>query len=134
MADHNHAFVRTEMLSEQPAPAAETGAIKWIRENLFSSWLNGILTVASLAFIYVVLSAILPWMVNGIWDAGSLSECREIRDARGGSSRAWPRCRLLGGVGGSLAPASVWVLPVRALLAPDPGADPVPRGHRAGAL
>ena len=85
-ASHNSAFVRTEMLSEQPAPAAETGAIKWVRENLFSSWLNGILTVLSIFFIYIVLSAILPWMVNGIWDASSLSECRDIRDARGGSS------------------------------------------------
>ena len=68
-ASHNSAFVRSEMLSEQPAPAAETGVIKWVRENLFSSWLNGILTVLSIFFIYIVLSAILPWMVNGIWDA-----------------------------------------------------------------
>jgi len=84
-ASHNSAFVRTEMLGEQPAPANQTGVIKWVRENLFSSWLNGILTVLSIFFIYYVLQAILPWMVNGIWDAGSLTECREIRDARGGS-------------------------------------------------
>lgn len=80
------AYVRTEMLPEQTPPITAAGPVKWIRENLFSSPLNAILTIVSVFVIYYVLSGILPWMVNGIWDAGSLSECREIRDARGGSS------------------------------------------------
>ena len=75
------AFVRGAMLPEQEPPATEKGIIKWLRENLFSSWLNAILTVISLYVVYWVLSHILGWMVFGIWDAGSLSECREIRDA-----------------------------------------------------
>jgi general L-amino acid transport system permease protein len=78
------AFVRDTMLPEQAPPVTEAGAIKWLRENLFSSWLNAILTVVSLYVVYWVLSHILGWMVYGIWDAGSLSECREIRDARYG--------------------------------------------------
>ena len=81
----NSSFVRTEMLPEQSPPAAQTGLIKWVRENLFSSVLNSVLTVLSVIAIYYVLASILPWMINGIWDAGSLNECREIRDARGGS-------------------------------------------------
>lgn len=75
------AYVRETMLPEQEPPLTEVGAIKWIRENLLSGWLNILLTVASLAFIYWSLSHILPWMLRGIWDAGSLTECREIRDA-----------------------------------------------------
>ncbi|MBF9035789.1 ABC transporter permease subunit [Rhodobacterales bacterium HKCCE2091] len=77
---HSAAYVRREMLPQEAPPALETGAVKWLRENLFSSWLNGILTVVSLAFIWLVLSSILPWVVQGIWNAESLSECREIRD------------------------------------------------------
>ena len=33
----NQSFVRTEMLAEQAPPVLETGIIKWLRENLFSS-------------------------------------------------------------------------------------------------
>ncbi len=80
------AYVRTEMLPEQAPPITAAGPVKWMRENLFSSPLNAILTVLSIIVIYYVLQGILPWMVNGIWNADSLSECREIRDARGGSS------------------------------------------------
>jgi general L-amino acid transport system permease protein len=81
----NTSFVRTEMLAEQAPPVTAAGPVKWMRENLFSSIPNAVMTVVSIYFIYVVLAAIMPWMVNGIWDAGSLAECREIRDARGGS-------------------------------------------------
>jgi general L-amino acid transport system permease protein len=76
-------FVRGQMLPPAPPPAGQSGAIRWVRENLLSTWFNAILTVLSLFVIWWVLSAILPWTLNGIWNAGSLAECREIRDARG---------------------------------------------------
>ncbi len=74
-------FVRSEMLPEKAPPVTEVGLIKWARENLFSSVLNTVLTLVSIYVIYWVLSHTLPWIINGIWDAGSLSECREIRNA-----------------------------------------------------
>jgi general L-amino acid transport system permease protein len=78
-------FVRDTMLPEQEPPVAERGVVKWLHENLFSSWLNGILTVIALYIVYWVLSHILGWVVYGIWDADSLSQCREIRDERYGA-------------------------------------------------
>ena len=89
---HTVSFVRREMLPEQDPPLTESGAIKWLRENLFSSWMNAILTIVSLYVVYWVLAHILPWMLGGIWDAGSLRECREIRDAlygEGASVACW---------------------------------------------
>ncbi len=74
------AFVRKEMLGAKEPPLTETGIVKWARENLFSGWLNSILTVLSILFVYWVLAHILPWMLGGIWDASSLTECRAIRD------------------------------------------------------
>ena len=71
-------FVRMEMLAEQEPPLGEKGAIKWLRENLFSSWLNGILTVLSILAIWYILSGILPWLVSPTWGASSLSNCREL--------------------------------------------------------
>ncbi|NKX45378.1 amino acid ABC transporter permease [Roseicyclus persicicus] len=85
---HSVAFARDTMLPPAPPPPGETGAIRWIRENLFSSWSNGLLTIVSIYLIWSILSAILPWTLQGIWDAGSLGECRAIRDERGLSTAA----------------------------------------------
>jgi general L-amino acid transport system permease protein len=74
-------YVRTQMLEAQDPPITEKGVVKWMRENLFSSWLNGILTVLALFVIYWVLAHTMPWALGGIWTADSLSECREIRDS-----------------------------------------------------
>lgn len=71
-------FVRTEMLPEQTPPATEVGLIGWLRENLFSGWLHTGLTIVALAFIYMILSIIIPWIVSPTWNAGSLDECRGI--------------------------------------------------------
>ncbi len=79
-------FVRTEMLPEQAPPASEVGVLGWIKHNLFSSWLNAILTIVSLVFIYYVLSNILSWTFESVWNANSLSECREIMMATWGDT------------------------------------------------
>ena len=77
----NPSYVREEMLAQAEPPLGQKGAIKWLRDNLFSSVLNSILTIVSIWFVYYILSHIAPWFLNSIWDAGSLTECREIRDA-----------------------------------------------------
>ncbi|WP_412505378.1 amino acid ABC transporter permease [Roseovarius sp. SYSU LYC5161] len=76
--EHSVAFVRDTMLPEQTPPAAETGVVKWMRENLFSSVFNGLLTLAAIYCVYALVSWILPWILNGIWDAPSIRACREI--------------------------------------------------------
>ena len=82
------AFVRRDMLDAAPPPPGQTGALRWVRENLLSSWFNAILTIVSLYLIWYVLSGVLPWVWNGVWNASSLNECRAIRDARGLESAA----------------------------------------------
>ena len=77
-------FVRREMLAPSSPPITEAGAVKWLRENLFSSPLNVVLTVLGVgAFVYLV-THIAPWMLRGVWNAGSLTECRQILEARYG--------------------------------------------------
>jgi general L-amino acid transport system permease protein len=84
MAERNPAFVRTAILPPQEPPLTEKGAIKWLRENLFSGWFNTILTLVGLWAIYSLISASLPWWLNGVWNASSLGECREIVAAAAG--------------------------------------------------
>jgi general L-amino acid transport system permease protein len=78
MSDQTIAFVRHETLPPSPPPASETGIVKWMRENLFSSVTNSILTLAALYAIYSILSGSMPWILGGIWQAPSLQACREI--------------------------------------------------------
>ena len=77
-------FTRNEMLPALPPPVTERGAIKWMRENLFSTPLNIALTVLGVLVIYWLISAALPWWLNSVWNAGSLGECRQIVEANAG--------------------------------------------------
>ncbi len=79
-------YVRKEMLPQTAPPLRETGAIKWMRENLFSSILNSILTIGSIVLVFYVISALFPQFANSVWQASSLTECREILASRGLSS------------------------------------------------
>ena len=80
---HTTLYVRDTMIDQQVPPLAQKGAVKWVRENLFSSWLNIILTVLSIAAIWYLVSHLTPWFLNSVWNAGSLTECREILAAHG---------------------------------------------------
>ncbi|NNF72150.1 MAG: amino acid ABC transporter permease, partial [Rhodobacteraceae bacterium] len=81
---HNVAFVRETTLPPSPPPVAETGAIKWMRENLFSSAFNSIMTILGVLAVYQILSLALPWLLNGVWNASSIRDCREILDGATG--------------------------------------------------
>ncbi len=84
VASPNGSFVRTEMLPPEAPPLAERGLVKWVRENLFSSVLNTILTLAGLAFVIYAIASALPWFLNGVWNAKDLKECRAIITASAG--------------------------------------------------
>jgi len=79
-------YVRETMISEQEPPATETGVIGWMRENLFSGWFNTILTLLSIAFVYYILSGLIPWVFQSVWNAESLDECRQIMKATWGET------------------------------------------------
>ncbi|WP_026757046.1 amino acid ABC transporter permease [Sediminimonas qiaohouensis] len=72
------AFVRTEVLPEAPPPVYEQGIVKWLRENLFSSVANTILTLAAIWAVYYLATATGPWILNGVWTTSSLTECRDV--------------------------------------------------------
>jgi len=81
----NVAFVRTSEIPPSPPPTRETGAIKWIRENLFSGWFNTILTLIALYIIISILTGAAPWFYNGVWEADSIRECRDILAGKTGA-------------------------------------------------
>ena len=89
-------FVRRTEIPPAPPPEGETGAFRWLRRNLFNGWFNAVLTVLAALAIYYLLSRFIPWLVNGVWDAGNIRECREIlAGERGGCfaviAERWPQ-------------------------------------------
>ncbi|MBY6137311.1 amino acid ABC transporter permease [Leisingera sp. XS_AS12] len=83
---HTVAYVRDTMLPEQAPPASEVGPIGWMRHNLFSTWVNTGMTLLAVAAIYYVLAGVLPWIFQSVWNADSLTECREIMMETWGST------------------------------------------------
>ena len=52
----------SEYAEEIIHPPDPPGPIKWIRENLFSSWFNTLLTIISIAFLYFALTSAVRWL------------------------------------------------------------------------
>ena len=78
-------YVADNMLPGQAAPSETVGAWAWVRANLLSSVTNTILTAAALLAVIGLIVGLGPWFWNAVWDAESLSECREILDGRTGA-------------------------------------------------
>ncbi len=72
------AYVRREMMTPEAPPGSDIGPVRWARENLFSSWLNGILTVLAGLAVGSLALHIYPWFAHAVWNANSLQECRQI--------------------------------------------------------
>jgi general L-amino acid transport system permease protein len=58
------AFVRNQPVPNAPPPASEVGVQRWLRQNLFSSWINGVFTVLMVAFLVWVIPPIFRFLVT----------------------------------------------------------------------
>lgn len=79
------AFIRQEVVPQQPAPLAVGGLLGWMRTNLFSSWFNIIMTAISLALIALIVPPMLRFF---IFDAAWFGDTREA--CLGVSGACWP--------------------------------------------
>ncbi|GJL90305.1 MAG: amino acid ABC transporter permease [Minwuia thermotolerans] len=79
MSANREPFVASGDIPPSPPPSSVVGPVAWVRENLFSSIPNAIMTLAGLFIIYSLLASVIPWLfVNSVWNATSLGHCREI--------------------------------------------------------
>jgi general L-amino acid transport system permease protein len=70
---------------DRPPPVALTGVLGWMRENLFSSWLNSFLTIASIYLLYSVIPPLVDWAIlSAVWEGASRDDCLEA------SGACWP--------------------------------------------
>ena len=67
-------------------PRSEVGVIGWLRQNLFSSITNTILTVLGALVIYKVVYALVDWaVIRAVWTGQDGSACRAE-----GTGACWP--------------------------------------------
>jgi len=73
------AVIQAEKTAARAAPMSETSVIGWLRKNLFSSWINTILTIVSIYIIYLVVTKLWVWGVtDAVWTAENRRECFDI--------------------------------------------------------
>ena len=58
------AYVRDTMLPPEPPPTREAGAIRWLRENLFSGPVNTLLTLLGLAILWFLIDHFWDWFAH----------------------------------------------------------------------
>jgi general L-amino acid transport system permease protein len=61
-----------------PPPSASVGALAWIRSNLFSSWINTLLTFLAIYLVWLVFPPLLRWaFIDANWVGSSRADCTQ---------------------------------------------------------
>jgi general L-amino acid transport system permease protein len=72
----NLAFARAELAEKLAPPVTTTGAIGWVRQNLFGSWLNILLTLVSLYLIWLIVPPLVRFLIiDAVWDGAGRDDC-----------------------------------------------------------
>jgi general L-amino acid transport system permease protein len=70
------AFVRRAMAEPLPAPLASAGWIGWVRQRLFSSWLNTVLTLLALYLLWLIIPPLAKFLVlDAVWTGNDREAC-----------------------------------------------------------
>ncbi len=73
------AYVSAREIPARPAPDDTKGFAVWVKDNLFSTTRDSILTIVFVALIVYALYKLVPWLLlNSVWIADNIRECREI--------------------------------------------------------
>ncbi|MEM9204769.1 MAG: amino acid ABC transporter permease [Pseudomonadota bacterium] len=79
MSDTAHnsvAYVRTEELPSEPPPVRSGGAVGWMKQNLFSSPFNTIMTLIGAYIIYLVLPPLFQFAIaDAVWTGSDRAAC-----------------------------------------------------------
>ena len=64
-----------------PPPITSIKVVRWLRENLFSSPSNIVLTLVVIYVLWLIVPPLLDWaLFDAVWHASSRRDCRDISD------------------------------------------------------
>ncbi|MDJ1157031.1 amino acid ABC transporter permease [Chelatococcus sp. SYSU_G07232] len=73
---HSVAYVRAAPVDTQPPPTLARGWIAWVREHLFSSPANALLTLIALYVVYSVVPPLAKFFIfDAVWDGQDRTAC-----------------------------------------------------------
>jgi len=76
MSDTKMFEIRTEEAPRLPAPISTTGVIGWMRQNLFSSLGNAILTVIGILLAYMLIAPLIQFaLIDAVWTGDNREAC-----------------------------------------------------------
>ena len=67
-------YVKTTRHPDLPPPLSEVGPLGWLRKNLFSSWLNSLMTLAAVGLLLAALPPVLNW---GVFSANWVGQTKD---------------------------------------------------------
>ncbi|HKJ04287.1 MAG TPA: amino acid ABC transporter permease, partial [Geopsychrobacteraceae bacterium] len=63
------------------APILKIGVLTWLKDNLFNSWYNSLLTVITLAGLWYIVPPFFKWaFIDSLWYSPA-EACRDIEGA-----------------------------------------------------
>lgn len=77
----NAAYVRSEMVAAKPAPRRTSGTWAWMRQNLFATPLDTLLTVLGVLFLFWVIPPLYNFFIgHAVFPGGTVEDCRASPD------------------------------------------------------
>ena len=85
----NITYVRDHFLEAEKPPAANSSAFAWLRNNLFASWKDAVLTIlAVVALVYYLPKAINWLFISAVWTGTDRTACLTV-DQGGHLESGW---------------------------------------------
>ena len=76
MSASGPAFIREAPIPAMPPPVSTGGVLGWLRDNLFSGWLNIALTIASVLVLWWLLPPVLNFLIfDAVWVGSDRTAC-----------------------------------------------------------
>jgi general L-amino acid transport system permease protein len=75
------AYVQETPVKVVKPPVTSVGVIGWARANLFNGWLNSLLTIVTLYFLWIVVPPLIRWaFIDSVWNTTG-AVCRDADGA-----------------------------------------------------
>jgi general L-amino acid transport system permease protein len=75
------AYVQETPVEVVKPPVTSVGVIGWARANLFNGWLNSLLTIVTLYFLWIVIPPLIRWaFIDSVWNTSG-AVCRDADGA-----------------------------------------------------
>lgn len=103
-------FIRAEKVEALPPPSLSRGPIAWVRENLFSSPLNTLLTLVVFYLLYITVPPLLKFLIiDAVWTGTDRAACRaDMGGSEAGACWAFVRDKFGYFIYGSYPVAERW--------------------------